>query len=282
MLSLRKMIKGVLRFPADALIESSRSFSGRVDECLRHSPVLAEAIQARLNEAQGGQSDSATAWQDPFVREATEHLEQAGRLGMDVNDYLEQQLGWNVRPLLERALVPRLHAHSVVCELGPGTGRWSRRILEEIAQGELHLVDYSPWFVEFLTEYFRNEPRVRVHKTQGDSIPIAGASIDLMVSFGTFIMLQLGTIYRYAREFRRVLKPGCYFVVEYIDINTPEGWELFETSCRAGDGGCYTYHTPEVLARVFRAAGLEVIEDDHVAQWCPGYQYRFLTGRRST
>ena len=112
------------------------------------------------------------------------------------------------------------------------------------------------------------------------AMPYAGGSFDLVIHSDTLEHVRHPV--RALAECRRVLKPGCYFVVEYIDINTPEGWELFETSCRAGDGGCYTYHTPEVLARVFRAAGLEVIEDDHVAQWCPGYQYRFLTGRRST
>src|SRR5262245_41379361 len=83
------------------------------------------------------------------------YLQAARQLGMDVNDYEESQLGWfSARELLEATTFRYLRADAIVCEVGPGTGRFSRYILPRIAQGELHLVDHSPWMVRFLRRYF--------------------------------------------------------------------------------------------------------------------------------
>src|SRR6266851_959403 len=68
------------------------------------------------------------------------YLEAACQVGMDVNDYEEQRLGWRLPlPTLEELVLPLLRPDSRVCEIGPGTGRWSRHIINCIPDGELHL-----------------------------------------------------------------------------------------------------------------------------------------------
>src|SRR5215469_3176288 len=87
------------------------------------------------------------------------YLEAAYAEGMDVNDYEEERLGWRLPlPTLEELVFPSLRDDSRVCEIGPGTGRWSRHMAGRVPLGELHLVDPSPWMVRFLTRYFQSAP----------------------------------------------------------------------------------------------------------------------------
>src|SRR4051794_4103593 len=100
------------------------------------------------------------------------YLEAAQRLGMDVNEYEETHLGWApALPQLEATTFSHLRVDATVCEIGPGTGRFSRLIAARLETGELHLVDHSPWMVRFLESYFVSEPRVRVHLGDGHSLP---------------------------------------------------------------------------------------------------------------
>lgn len=187
------------------------------------------------------------------------YLAEARRLGLDVNDYEEQRLGWRLpRPTLDEVLLPYLDETSRVCEIGPGTGRWSRHILEHLPRGELHLVDASPWMVRFLADYFRHAPSVRAHLGDGQSLPFeASGWLDAVFSANTLVELKLGVIYLYLRDCARVLKPGGHVVVDYIDPTTVEGWEHLVTQ-PADLAGVYTFHAPEVIDRVFATAGLRV------------------------
>jgi ubiquinone/menaquinone biosynthesis C-methylase UbiE len=189
------------------------------------------------------------------------YLQVAQRLGMDVNDYEESELGWfSARALLEATTFPYLRSDSIVCEVGPGTGRFSRLIVPRIPSGELHLVDHSPWMVRFLRGYFQDQPRVQVYLGDGHSLPFPRqAWVDLVFVAGTIIALKLGTIRRYALEFARVLKPGGVLVFDYIDPTTAEGWAHLENEGeRLPD--VYTYHAPQVIDRVFAQAGFNAFQ----------------------
>jgi SAM-dependent methyltransferase len=184
------------------------------------------------------------------------YIAAARQLGMDVNDYEETQLGWYpAQALLEATTFRHLRPDSIVCEIGPGTGRFSRYILPRVFEGQLHLVDHSPWMVRFLEVYFGDQPQVRVHFGDGHSLPFPQSGwMDVVFVAGTLVALKLGTIHLYAREFARVLKPGGVVVFDYIDPTTAEGWAHLETEGhRLAD--VYTYHAPEVIDRVFGDAG---------------------------
>jgi SAM-dependent methyltransferase len=186
------------------------------------------------------------------------YLVEAQRLGMDVNDYEEQRLHWKLpRPILEQTLFPYVNESSVVCEIGPGTGRWSRLILQRIPRGELHLVDYSPWLVRFLAHYFGSAPNVHTHLGDGVSLQLPGESIDAIFSANTFVELTLGVLDLYLRDFARVLKPGGYAIVDYVDPNTPEGWEQL-VSQPLDMARVFTFHSGDVIDRVFERHGLSV------------------------
>ena len=185
------------------------------------------------------------------------YLQAACQAGMDVNDYEEQRLGWRLPlPTLSELVFPLLRGDSMVCEIGPGTGRWSRHIVQRIPRGELHLVDPSRWMVRFLGSYFADVPNVFAHLNDGQTLPCdRDAWLDVIFSANTFVELKLGTMWLYARDFARTLKPGGHAIIDYIDPTTPEGWQHLTTQ-PADMAPVYTFHAPEVIDRVFAAAGL--------------------------
>ena len=187
------------------------------------------------------------------------YLQAASAAGMDVNDYEEQCLGWRLPgPTLEEVVFPYLSPSSSVCEIGPGTGRWSRHLLERLPEGELHLVDPSPWMVRFLTGYFGGSRNAHAHVNDGQSLPFAESGwLDMIFSANTLVELKLGVIHLYARDFARTLKPGGYAVVDYVDPTTDEGWSHLMTQ-GPEMAAVYTFHAPEVIDRVFADAGVPV------------------------
>lgn len=189
------------------------------------------------------------------------YVAQAQQAGVDVNDWEEQTLGWvPCLPALERVVFPCLQSDWRVVEIGPGTGRFSRHIAARLPRGELTLVDHSPWMVDFLREYFRNTPNVRVVQNDGFVLPFEqGGWADLVFSAGTLIALKLGAIELYAREFQRVLKAGGRVIFDYIDPDTPEGWRHL-TSQSPFLRSVYTYHAASAVEKVFTSAGFRIGE----------------------
>ena len=194
------------------------------------------------------------------------YVKKATNAGMDVNDWIEQNLGWeDVLLILQRTVFPYLGENSTVCELGVGTGRSARHIVARLTKGELYLVDHSPWIVDFVRGYFHSNPRVHVLLNDGHSLPLERSQVDLIFSQGTFIELKLGLFYLYSLEFYRVLKPGGYCVLDYIDITTEGGWEYLRAQSRQY-GDCFTYHMPETVDRVFSSAGFEIVKRHHMGK----------------
>jgi SAM-dependent methyltransferase len=107
---------------------------------------------------------------------------------------------------------------------------------------------------------------VQAHLGDGQSLPFERAAwIDAIFSANTLVELKLGVILAYAREFARVLKPGGYAVVDYIDPSTAEGWEHL-VSLPAEMAPVYTFHAPETIDRVFAAAGLHIARRHQVGK----------------
>lgn len=187
---------------------------------------------------------------------------QAAEKGLDVNDYEDGLEGWiPAEPLVEEHLGPHLLPEARACEIGPGTGRWARHVAPRVQA--LHLVDHSPWLVQFLRSYFARDEKVRVHQGNGtrlDGIPDGGLS--LVYAVGTFVALKLGVIQSYAREMARVLAPGGACVMDYIDIRRPEAWDWLQANSSSPEyAEIYAYHDGAVVHRVFEAAGLAVERD---------------------
>jgi ubiquinone/menaquinone biosynthesis C-methylase UbiE len=197
---------------------------------------------------------------DPLCEGFDRYVEAARAAGMDVNEWIDTVLGWgSPRPILQEMVLPHLHREAIVCEIGPGTGRHARHLLEWIPGGELHLFDHSQWVRTFLRDYFVGAANVLVHECDGKTLEMEASSVDLVFSNGTFIELKLGSIFLYARECARVVKPGGLVVFDYIDIEAEDAWNHLETHA-ATFGDCFTYHAGRTLDRLFRRCGFELVE----------------------
>lgn len=202
-----------------------------------------------------------TPWRADEKSEGFEgYVRQAQQAGMDVNDWQEHALGWvPALGVLERIVFPAFQSNWQVIEIGPGTGRYSRFLVQRLQPGgQLYLVDHSPWLVAFLTDYFKRCPNVSVTLNDGFVLPFARTNwADLVFSAGTLIALKLGAIELYAREFARVLKPGGRVIFDYIDPETPEGWNHL-TSQTPFLRSVYTYHAASAIDKVFRSCGFRI------------------------
>ncbi len=112
-------------------------------------------------------------------------------------------------------LLPRIHAFvptGVVLELGPGQGRWSRR-LRPLAE-RLILVDVAEHCVEACRRLFADDARVSSHLGDGHSLPMVGErSVDFAFSFDSLVHAEADVLEAYARELARTLKPdGIAFI----------------------------------------------------------------------
>jgi len=194
-----------------------------------------------------------------------EYLEEAAALELDVNEYLDNNKGWiKPLPVLEEVFFPFIKNFNspVIMELGPGTGRWSRHIAEfakKINCSEYCLVDHSPWFVNFLSDYFRENVLIKVKQNDGISLPFEKGSFDVIFSQGVLPELKPPVIYLYAKEFSRVLKSGGVCVFDYFTYDSPEGWDYFIKESEKGNL-FYTYYTDELIDKIFFQEGFELIQ----------------------
>lgn len=190
------------------------------------------------------------------------YLEKSREMGKDINDYLDNDLGWlKPLPVLEEVLFPLLEdpKNVNILELGPGTGRWTRHILKKLDQQcKIYtLVDHSNWMIEFLKEYFKNEGRFEFIKNNGTSLPVESDKYDVIFSQGVLIELKPSFIYLYAQEFSRVLKNNGICVFDYFNFDYKEGWDYFIEETKKGNI-YYTYYSDQFIDKVFEQAGFSL------------------------
>ncbi len=197
---------------------------------------------------------------DPKAESLPFYISQAKKAGMDINDYLEKVENWgNSQKLLETEVFPVIKNDSIVCELGPGTGRFSRHLAKYLTNGKLHIIDHSPWLEKFLRDYFKDSNNVMIYGGSGHSLPFKDSNFDLIFASGVFIEISLQLIYSYSKEFYRTLKPGGYCILDYFDISSEDGWKHLE-KMQFGPHSGFTYHTTETIDRIFISAGFKVMK----------------------
>lgn len=199
---------------------------------------------------------------EPYSACTPEWVAEAQQEGMAVNDFIERDHRKPAASELERLVFPHISAHSIVCELGPGTGVYTRHISKVITAGQFHVVDSDPSAVDFLRKHLPQNPSVRLHHNSGTTLPFgAEARMDLAFCANIFTGGNLSYFYRYMQEFARVLKPGGYCVFDYFDIATEAGWNvLTKNMAREQPIFAYAYHGSETVDKVLAALGFEVVD----------------------
>jgi len=189
-------------------------------------------------------------------------IAEAQEDGMAVNDFIEKDHRKPALTELETLVLPRISPASIVCELGPGTGVYTRYINEYITAGEFHVVDSDPNAIDFLGRHLPKNPRTRLYLNSGTALPLESEGrVDLAFCASMFTGGNLSYFFRYVQEFSRVLKAGGYLVFDYFDISTEAGWDvLTKNMARKQPIFAYTYHSTETVDKIVDLLGFKVVD----------------------
>ncbi|HTV25665.1 MAG TPA: class I SAM-dependent methyltransferase, partial [Polyangiaceae bacterium] len=197
-------------------------------------------------------------WDDSFRA----WIADAKRQGRDPNDVGDERWG-NARIGAEQRYLPMIDAGSVVLELGPGTGRYTRHLMPRCK--EMVLVDYSKLVCRWLEEYFQGKGQFRVvHASDYSLAAIPDASIDVIIANGVFEHIYLEGFYHYFVTFARLLKPGARGCFNFNNILSEGGFRHFREKLPSGmdQRSIFRFYHPQTVEKLCREAGLEVVQLD--------------------
>lgn len=142
-----------------------------------------------------------------------------------------------------------------VLDLGCGIGRVMRSLAPSCR--ELVGVDVSAEMLEQARQYLEESSAgIRLVKTDGSSLAgVEDESIDFLYSLLCLIHVNKRSAFRYFREMRRVLRPGCLVRLQFQNILSEAGFGTF-LRVLDSDYPLEFYTRPEVALQL-RRAGLE-------------------------
>jgi SAM-dependent methyltransferase len=151
-------------------------------------------------------------------------------------------------------------------DLGCGTGILTRAVLETCAPRSVIGVEPSPGFLALAREAL-TDPRVEFRQGAGESLPVADASADVVVS--GLVLNFIPDPAAALKECRRALRPGglvAGYVWDYGGEMQMMRWlwdtagELDPQARNLVEGLRFPLARPEVLATLFSEAGLRDVE----------------------
>ncbi len=146
-----------------------------------------------------------------------------------------------------------------ICELGPGTGRFTDLYFH--ACKKVYLVDVSEQICEkILKEKYRSHNHVQVLHTTNCRMPIiSDNSVDLFFGFGVFSHLNSEQFVGYLNEGMRMLKPGGKVVIEYQSLSEEIGWKRFLSRIPEDfSDSIFRYHSVEALESIAVRLGYHI------------------------
>ncbi len=153
-----------------------------------------------------------------------------------------------------RMLLPYVHPDAVVLEIGCGIGRLLRPVARYCR--EAIGIDVSAEMVAQAGEYLASAPNARALHGDGANLNgVADESVDFVYSLLCLIHVDKRSAYRYLREVRRVLKPNGRALLQFQNILSPRGLELFQSVAESDYP--FEFYTPEELRHLLASVGLE-------------------------
>ena len=195
----------------------------------------------------------------PWDKQFRQWIREAEEQGKDPNDVGDQYWSSPINGL-EKYYYPVFDKNSVVLELGPGSGRYTRHLIDRCK--EMVLVDYSKAVCEWCRTYFAGKPMRIIHCTDYRLDEIADSSIDAVISNGVFEHIYPEGTFQYLRAFQRVMKPGARGCINYENIMSKDGFEFFVKHLprRLDDREIFRFYHPDVIAKFIKEAGLELLK----------------------
>ncbi|WP_312858126.1 class I SAM-dependent methyltransferase [Pseudonocardia pini] len=133
-----------------------------------------------------------------------------------MGDYIDQTFatpGTTARTVAEMLRLGGLTSARRVCEIGPGTGRYSEKVIEAL-HPETYLIyeTATDWW-----PHLRALPHAVVQPCDGHTLtPTPTASIDLVHAQKVFVYLPFETVMGYVDDMIRVARPGGVIAFDVI------------------------------------------------------------------
>lgn len=146
-------------------------------------------------------------------------------------------------------LLPYVQPDSVVVEIGPGGGRWTRYL---ITAARVYGVDYYQELLDELQANIKNTRLVPIKNNGTDFPNIENESVDFLFSFGTFVHLDTDLIDQYLINMRRILKPQANVVIQYSD----------STKQASRDNPGFSDNDPDRMRKLLSKHRYTILEED--------------------
>ena len=132
--------------------------------------------------------------------------------------------------VIEDVMLEYVQPDHIIVEIGPGFGRWTRKLIE-IAR-HLFVVDVTEKCIVHCKSEFGHNDNVEFHVNDGRSLSfIADQSVDFVWSFDVFVHIEPPDIDCYLREFQRILKDKGLVILHHGAIGkTDLNWRSSLTS----------------------------------------------------
>jgi len=220
---------------------------GVVKHAVKLTNGLLRRIGVQLVRTEGAQKP----WDEAFA----DWIAKAKASGVDPNEVGDRE--WNGSALegASRHLFHRVTQESVVLELGPGTGRYTRHVLPRCR--EMILVDYSTLVCGWLREYLRGRGQFRVQQIDKPTLSgVADGSVDFAFANGVFEHIDLDDTDVFLQEFHRVLKPSGALWFNFNTLMSPGGLRWFQQEeVKPGDRRLFRFYHPDLLKRMAEMRG---------------------------
>ena len=192
-------------------------------------------------------------WDATFER----WISEAETAGEDPNDIGDREWHGSAEDGARKHYLPHITSRSVVLELGPGTGRYTRHIIGVCRR--MILVDYSSIVCEWLEKYLEGRGEYELHHISGPQMPqVNDETVDFAFAHGVFEHLFLDDIFWFFEEFYRVLRPGALFKFNFDNLMSDGGMaHLRRTQGAPGERNIFRFYHPESLCNLARQTGFQ-------------------------
>ena len=167
----------------------------------------------------------------------------------------------DVVKIVEEYIYPYVDANSVVAEIGVGGGRIAAKVAPKCQR--LQCYDISANMLERAKVYLAGRPNVTFTLLDRPQLNAASQTFDFVYSFDVFVHLDLHMMWKYFRDFERVLKPGGHAFVHTTNLKAPGGWEHFAQQDHYTVEGHYPV-VPETVALLAERCGLKIVKSSSV------------------
>jgi len=217
---------------------------------------LLASVGFRLSPLTDGSHGAVRPWDQTF----TNWIAEAKRQGRDPNEIGDDAWSSGTPPLatLERFYLPHVTAGSVVLELGPGTGRYTRHIIGRCRH--MILVDYSKVVCSFLQNYLAGKGSFETRHIDKPLLEgVADGTVDFAMANGVFEHLDPEESLWFLQEFFRTLRPGGTVVFNFVNLMVAGGMRhLLQMRGNPGERCIFRFYHPEAMQRLAEEAGFEM------------------------